>query len=101
MKRPRRPDPPIVPRDTAHHAWAAQLDDLRQRMDPILRTDAGMARFLDSLAGKGKWVYDAKEDVWIITDWAKRKTPDHYIVCTRGITQWFEAYRPGWTPPSG
>jgi hypothetical protein len=59
----------------------------------ILSTDAGMARFLDAVAGPGNWFYDPSDDVWVTPN-SKHSGPGRgFLVVQRG-GDWFYAVIP-------
>jgi hypothetical protein len=58
-----------------------------------MRTDAGMARFLDGLFGSGNYAYDRFEDVWVAPDRSYHGPGRGFLVVRRG-GDWFATVLP-------
>jgi uncharacterized protein YggL (DUF469 family) len=64
-----------------------------RQMRQALKTDAGMARFMDELIGPGNWHYEESEDLWVTSDRAYSGQGRGYI-CVRRGGSWFRSEIP-------
>ena len=63
---------------------------LHRRIRRRVRTDAGMAGFLDKLVGSGNWSYDRDEDVWVVPDRRHTGPGRGFLIVQRG-GDWFKS----------
>lgn len=66
---------------------------IERRLRHVLRTDAGMAKFLNDLVGASNWTYDQDEDVWVVTD-QHHVGPGRGLLIVRRGGSWFKTVLP-------
>ena len=63
------------------------------RLQELLQTDEGMARFLDDLFGVGSYIFDPESDVWVVPDKDHCAPGRGFIIVERG-GNWFKSVLP-------